>query len=401
MNIEICDAVMGSGKTSAAINYMNSSGGRFIFITPYLKECERIMDGCPIKSFKTPNEKPLSKLNSLHFLLGRGYNIASTHALFASYTEETIQKIQNGHYTLILDEVFSVVYESPVSAGDVAELINNGYIDVDPETYRVRWLRDDYGGTTFRDMMLRAKAGTLLYYNNTFLFWMFPPEVFRAFDKVIVLTYLFSAQVQKYYFDIHGFDYKTIGVTKDEHGEYQFTEKENGTGRIPGLRDKVHILDDEKLNHVGFDRFAFSSSWAKRMQKDPKETGIIRSNISNVLRHYFHGTYKDCMWTCFKEQKDYLLPNGYARSFVPCICRATNNYRDRKNLAYCVNIFFNPFLKMYFQERGCYVDEDRYALSEMIQWIWRSAIREGQEINIYIPSYRMRKLLQDWLDGVS
>ncbi|MCT9509257.1 hypothetical protein KTJ05_18660, partial [Acinetobacter baumannii] len=36
--------------------------------------------------------------------------------------------------------------------------------------------------------------------------------------------------------------------------------------------------------------------------------------------------------------------------------------------------------------------------SEMVQWIWRSAIREGNPINIYVPSSRMRSLLQRWLN---
>ena len=69
MDIKICDAIMGAGKTSAAINYMNDSPGKFIFITPYLKECDRIIDNCPIKNFKSPKDKPRSKLLNLHFLL--------------------------------------------------------------------------------------------------------------------------------------------------------------------------------------------------------------------------------------------------------------------------------------------------------------------------------------------
>jgi hypothetical protein len=43
------------------------------------------------------------------------------------------------------------------------------------------------------------------------------------------------------------------------------------------------------------------------------------------------------------------------------------------------------------------MDKEAYALSEMVQWIWRSAIRKGEDIWIYIPSRRMRTLLQDWL----
>lgn len=400
MDIKICDAIMGAGKTSAAINYMNDSPGKFIFITPYLKECDRIVDNCPIKNFKSPKDKPRSKLLNLHFLLERGFNISSTHALFASYTEETIRLIREGHYTLIMDEVFEIVKEINVSKGDVMDLLANGYIEIDKETCRVKWLNDNYVGTTFQDLMLRAKAGTLLYYNDTFLFWMFPPEVFQAFDEVIVLTYLFEAQLQKYYFDINGFSYRYIGV-EQRVGSFYFSETGNQFTKIAGLKEKVHIFDNKKLNSVGDDKFALSSSWSERHFRNPVSCAKMRDGLYNVLRHYYSGKSGNSMWTSFKAQKDRLTPNGFKNCFVSCSCRATNEYRGKKNLAYCVNIFFNPFLKRYFEEHGCVVDEDKYALSEMIQWIWRSAIRDGHEINIYIPSKRMRNLLTNWLNEVS
>lgn len=40
-----------------------------------------------------------------------------------------------------------------------------------------------------------------------------------------------------------------------------------------------------------------------------------------------------------------------------------------------------------------YVDDELYALSEVIQWIFRSAIRENKEIYAFIPSYRMRETI--------
>ena len=401
MDIKICDAIMGAGKTSAAINYMNQSDGNFVFITPYLNECDRIIDNCAIKSFKSPKDKPRSKIFNLHFLLEKQYNISSTHALFASYNDDTVRLIKEGHYTLVMDEVFEIVKEINITKGDVQDLMNSGYIEVDKETCRVRWLNDSYVGTTFQDLMLRAKAGTLLYYNDTFLFWMFPPEVFEAFDEVIVLTYLFEAQLQKYYFDINGFQYRYIGVEVDADGQYMFSENRNQFTKIYGLRDRVHIFDNEKLNSIGDEKFALSSSWSERQFNNPKVASKMRNNIYNVLRHYYGGKGKDCMWTAFKAQRDKIAPPNYSRCFIPCSCRATNEYRDRTYLAYCVNIFFNPFLKRYFEEHGCTVNEDRYALSEMVQWVWRSAIRDGKEISIYIPSLRMRTLLKDWLDEVS
>ena len=57
--------------------------------------------------------------------------------------------------------------------------------------------------------------------------------------------------------------------------------------------------------------------------------------------------------------------------------------------------------KIFYKSAGIEVDEDAYALSTMIQWIWRSAIRDGHEIYIYVPSKRMRELLLDWVQQVS
>ena len=50
-------------------------------------------------------------------------------------------------------------------------------------------------------------------------------------------------------------------------------------------------------------------------------------------------------------------------------------------------------------------DGDMWALQEMLQFIFRSRLRgnenvktlEDREINLYIPSKRMRNLLEDWL----
>jgi hypothetical protein len=42
-------------------------------------------------------------------------------------------------------------------------------------------------------------------------------------------------------------------------------------------------------------------------------------------------------------------------------------------------------------------DEEEYALSVMLQFIWRSAIRKGEAIKLMIPSLRMHRLFTEWL----
>ena len=58
MRVNIVDSIMGSGKTSAAINYINNSdtSKRFMYVTPYLSEVHRIISSCPSKNFQEPKE---------------------------------------------------------------------------------------------------------------------------------------------------------------------------------------------------------------------------------------------------------------------------------------------------------------------------------------------------------
>jgi hypothetical protein len=57
-----------------------------------------------------------------------------------------------------------------------------------------------------------------------------------------------------------------------------------------------------------------------------------------------------------------------------------------------------PIVKTFIESRGVAVNQDQYALSALVQWIFRSAIRDGKPITLYIPSERMRGLLMDWLN---
>ena len=58
--IYVVDAIMGTGKTSAAINYMNTHPDRrYMFVTPYLEEAKRVVDGCD-KAFSLKYRLPMS-----------------------------------------------------------------------------------------------------------------------------------------------------------------------------------------------------------------------------------------------------------------------------------------------------------------------------------------------------
>ena len=122
MIVQVCDALCGAGKTSASINMMNKRrDDKFIFVTQYLSETERIKNACPGREFILPEsdiEKGDTKLQDTNRLLRTGKNIATTHSLFVTFTDETKQLIEEKGYILILDEVVDILNMSDIRRND-------------------------------------------------------------------------------------------------------------------------------------------------------------------------------------------------------------------------------------------------------------------------------------------
>lgn len=206
--IKIIDSIMGSGKTTWAISYMNAHPEeRFLYVTPYLAEAERIQIACPALDFMLPSEE-ISKSASLSMLLKNGRNIAFSHELFSRMQmPPSIQTILRDYgYTLILDEVLEVLMPVPVSPQDTRMIFDTGKITVD-ETGQVTWLDRQYKGE-FSHLKRRAESHTLQWYDNSLFLWIFPVEILKAFSNVFVLTFLFSGSHMKSFLDVHGLPYE-------------------------------------------------------------------------------------------------------------------------------------------------------------------------------------------------
>jgi len=70
---------------------------------------------------------------------------------------------------------------------------------------------------------------------------------------------------------------------------------------------------------------------------------------------------------------------------------------DALTLMYMLNYYMLPDYEQYFKARGYDLNLEQISLSVLIQWIWRSAIRDGKPINLFLPSSRMRRILCKWL----
>lgn len=394
--MKVCDAIMGSGKTMAAITEMNErTDTRFVFVTPYLDEVHRICVGCEGRRFVAPDADVCgTKLRHFKSLVRAGRNVACSHALFRDYDAEAVEDIASVGYTLILDESIAAMEVLPVGKKDVCLMLASGLIQVD-ERGRVIWADDEYDGA-YSVLREPIDSGYVTLEEGRLLLWMLPLRLFEAFDEVIILTYLFEAQPLHYYFKSHDVHLDYIGTKKDADGTYRFAEYHaDQKVRLP----QIHILEDKKLNSIGDKRTALSVGWYQRASN--ADISRVAKNMYNALRHRFGGKSVECLWTTYVDYRRALNGRGYSKGYSTWNMRATNKWSDRTCLAYLVNVFPHPSLGQFFASKGITLDQDAWALSEMVQWIWRSAIRRGEEIWIYVPSSRMRGLLKKWIKEVS
>lgn len=392
--IIVVDSIMGSGKTSWAIqNMARQFDENVLYIAPLLDETERIRDGCKdTRNFKLPQNKGEGKLSNIKTLFSRQDDIASTHQLFKMFDEECKQLIKDGDYVLYIDETVEAVepYEIP-HKDSIEYLVQNKSIQIHDDG-RIEWLAGDID-TNFNEIKILAQNHSLYLINNTMAVWQYPAEIFTLFKKVYIMTYLFDGSILKKYFDLNGVAYQIRSIQK-ENGQYKLVEPFHPD--LSALRSLIHLYSEPDLNDQRQKLNVLSSTWCKDNKAQLKP---IKNDIYNFIHNRMKAKAGQIMWSCFNRQRDSLKGGGYGSKecFVEYNCRGTNKHRSKNVLVYAVNVYPHTVVDRFFESRGIKIDKNEYALSTMVQWIWRSAIRDGKEIWIYIPSRRMRNILTEWL----
>lgn len=408
---------MGSGKTTKIKNLINeeykqgTSNKKFIFVTPFLKQIEDkennsgIIIDCPKANFKQPKNLGKGKLDSLHKLIIENYNIATTHTLFTYATDQTYDLLRMNEYVIIIDEVIQLVETTAITLNDY-EMLQESTIKVN-EYKEIVWLDDEYIGL-FHYLKSLCKRGTVVesFIKESkkrdkktkektivqLLVWNLNPEIFKLHtNDIYLLTYLFEGSYMYLYFLNHGIEFEKLTLENNEIVEFKSYPK----------NDKVHLRElidiyEGKLNNIGDYEYALSKAWFED-SKNKIFVKQLKKNIYNFFRNMYDCRVDEIIWTTFKDMKDRLKGKGYTNGFVQCAEKGSNEYGERTHIAYCCNRFFHPDDISYFSKKNISVNNDLWALSEMIQFIWRSAIRNNKKIYLYIPSKRMRKLFTDWL----
>lgn len=424
--ITIIDAPCGYGKSSYAIQMINDDiyqEKKYIYVTPYLDEVERIKTSIVNREFFAPeSKKGDTKINDLLSLLQSGANIVTTHSLFQNINDEIINAIYENNYVLILDEVAKVVEKIKLKKGDIDILINSGAAIFDKETKYIHW-NEEYKSIElsikeFQRIRSCALYGKLMAYEDArgevnAIIWNFPAKVFEVFKEVYILTYLFKGQLQKYYFDLHDirYNFKSVKKVNDIYSLVDYHDRihldKSQIKQLINLYDETGSEEKYKANDM-----ARSLSFNACTQNAKSAKPILKrlsKDAYNVFQNVFKAKKDEVMWTMYVDAVKKFKFNikgykGYVDTdnpncFIAHNVRATNNYKNRSTVGYLIERNLDNTYKIFFRANSVKVDEDIWRLSEMIQFIWRSAIRENNPINLYIPSKRMRDLFKKWLNS--
>jgi hypothetical protein len=185
-------------------------------------------------------------------------------------------------------------------------------------------------------------------------------------------------------------------VSNDNHLEEDFRAKAAELITIEG----IGALSKLKLTYSGQEKGMSSSSYyskVSRSLKNLKERKLVGVDINSILI-----TSKKDAW--LKASNDNQpKPGVFAKNsrlkdanWIANTTRGTNDFIHCSHLVYLYDQNINPVVARWLGDSSRAFN-DAYALTELIQWVWRSRVRKGEPITLYLPSPRMRRLFEEWL----
>ena len=439
--IHVLDSLMGMGKSTALINMIRVESiasiidhqakvptKRWLVIVPTLAEVDRYVDA--LSTFGAPFEMPNDTFHGrkmLHLLrmVEEGRNIVATHALFNQLSKQVYKAIEALDYTLVIDEEIEVVRPYELNTAKTNHLFNKGYVYTDQVTRRVQWNSAEHPVSSFpfkTDIPKLCEAGHLVQSKAGLLIVETPAEFLRCFDEVWVATYMFDGAPMRAYLEASHFRIEMLTVAKDHRGKHQvvpFGSEDALSSELLVKRELRRLVavyrgstrggaDRNRIGANSHKGSPLTSTWFNsKAQREPQMLTSLANSIAEFFRES-GAKAERIVWTTFKGHEERMrvkglktdcAEDGKGCGFLPYNTRATNAYRNVKAMAYPMNVYQHGDVRSYFDEQDIPTSEDLYAVSTLVQWLWRSRIRKEprEGITVYLPSERMRGLFLEWL----
>ena len=401
--VEIVDSCMGTAKTTNILKWIdNNPNTKFIFVSPLLSEVQeggRIHRDLNSVVFEVPVDDKGTKSDSFLKLLEQGCNIACTHSLYLCMSDKHLNEIYKQGYTVIIDEEIDIIGGfDKYSDNDLLWLLSKNEISIDEHDGMVTWVGDREGikpNHKYYDFLKYCNSKSLYSTkrSSTMMVTQLPVRLFEVAERVIILTYMFKGNVLDCFLKLKGFE------------SVAFKDITCSTIDKVKIKSLLTVLPpNTKINN-----YSLSSSWWTEANSD---------QIKHV-KNYIESSAKKCgmlsndvCWTLPKSRaikskganKVVVKPQGYTKDsngnpcYLSVITRATNDYAHKKMMIHCYNRYPIQSVKAYLQDYGNPIDNNVFALSEMLQWLWRGCIRKGEPMCVAIGSKRMYNLFVDWLN---
>jgi hypothetical protein len=391
MDIRFVDKPCGIGKSTEAMKSL-SHKERYLIVAPFLSEVDRWKAEASVPLAVAPEN--VNKSDWLRDNILEGNSCVVTHTLFDLVD---LSRTDLSEYHVIIDEVFDTVQAIAGVKEEVFEKVylGEGYAVVDPTTGRVepteKWDRlseeVEKLAAVRTDLYIKAKQGTLYKANKGFFVSLVPSELFCSPRSCTVLTYLAESSQMVGYLRRLGIPFRI--------------DRADDTAFRAGFKQRLAVKDIPALRGVSMTHTA-----QEKMQAKGAKT--VSSTLLNLRKRELLGVpASHIALSCNKgrwydkeerPQGPFAKDSGLSKvNFLPKTTRGTNKYRHCSHAVYLNDLRLNPAEKEWL----CWSkeDEEAWALSELIQWVMRSRLRDGEEVSLYLASGRMKALLEDFLDN--
>lgn len=411
----IIDRACGTGKTTEMLASLQSDR-KYLLVTPSLTEIDRFVRDAPDGvEIVTPIEGKGPKLLQLQELLKEGKSVAITHTLFFMTLQLADLMVD---YEIIVDEAPNPVTSVNTIDADAFHeaLVGGEYATVCPQTRQVqptmkwiKWQRDKldgngeptYSNGLHPDIYKPAIQGQLHVDESGIFAVATPNQVLLAGRSLTVMTFLSEGTYIRAYLNL---------LAKSQPKAAFTVIEETPADWLRQARELVTVEDlalPARLN----------LSYSKQTRRSKETTcKSIGGALKNLLYRRWKGVERpNIILTCardkwFEDRKGRYAGEWakYSRMFgrdygkdgvqwLPNKTRGTNDYKHASHAIYLYSMSPNPMVQNFLGVSGQSF-ADKYALAEMVQWIWRTRVRDGLPITVAIPDDRMRAIFEGWLN---
>lgn len=408
--VEVLDALMGSGKTHAIIEYMAKNQQRpWLYISPMLEETETRVperaNDLNLELFVPYEDNLYTKSETCLKALSEGRSVCCTHSLMHKFTKQHLKLIEQQGYQVVSDEELNLINGYTISKSDYEFLTRNKMIDID-EYGKVSFLDQEMDNNAkYGDVKAKADLGMLYstQRSNRMMVIQLSPLIIDAASRFILLTYNYTGSIMDTFLAMHKYECKEFK---------EVTLYKTNSEIVKELQTRIEFIETPAVKKIQ-QSFSLSKSWwvnstAAQKSEVSKTIRSCMRKVDKKRESLFYTIPKDSVSSSYFDKKHIGAEpmndsNGVAmehtRTFIACNARSTNNYQDKEVAVHAYNLFPNQAVKAFLQDRGHTCNDDLFALNMLLQWLFRGCIRKKGDSNLHVAllSKRMSTLFKDWL----